>query len=216
LLHWQLVSRPRPASTWHLAFTRWNTDDFAREDLANWLLDFTQKVSGAPPTVPSLRRDVDVFLRTYVHSQAKGGVRSAEDTFDCPLVELGLLVQETERGPCRFVRGPKPTLPDEIFAYALLDYWLLNAREERTLSFETLLHGAGCPGGAFQLSENALSERIEHLPEWTDLVYDDTAGMRTVRRRETSGAIEPMAALRRYYGVQPDLGSSEPEMQGVM
>jgi hypothetical protein len=152
LLHWRLVSRPTPASTWHLAFTRWNTDGFAREDLADWLLDFTGGSSGAQTTQASLRRDVEVFLRTYVPSQAKGASRSAEDTFDCPLVELGLLVQESARGAYRFARGPKPTLPDEIFAYALLDYWTLAAGEGQSLSFETLLHRAGGPGGAFQLS----------------------------------------------------------------
>jgi Protein of unknown function (DUF4007) len=216
LLHWRLVSRPSPASTWHLAFTRWNTDGFAREDLAGWLLDFTGGSSGAQTTRTSLRRDVDVFLRTYVPSQAKGWARSAEDTFDCPLVELGLLVQEAERGPYRFVRGPKPTLPEEIFAYALLEYWTDSAREGRTLSFETLLHGAGSPGGAFQLSENALSERLEHLPEWTGLSYDDTAGMRTVRRREGARDPEPMEALSRYYGVQLHVEGYEREMQGVV
>src|SRR5918997_6169892 len=37
LLHWRLVNRPVPASTWHLAFTRWNTDAFSREDLTKRL-----------------------------------------------------------------------------------------------------------------------------------------------------------------------------------
>jgi hypothetical protein len=216
LLHWQLVSRPSPASTWHLAFTRWNTDGFTRDELAEGLLEFTGGSSGAQSTPASLRRDVDVFLRTYVPSQAKGAARSVEDTFDCPLVELGLLVQETERGPYRFVRGQKTTLPDEIFAYALLEYWVIAAGEGRTLSFETLLHEAGCPGGAFQLSENALSERLEHLPEWTGLAYDDTAGMRTVRRKEDAGDPEPMAALRRYYGARPEVEGFELETQGVV
>ncbi len=216
LLHWQLVSRPSPASTWHLAFTRLNTDGFTREELAEELLEFTGGNSGAQTTRASLRRDVDVFLRTYVPSQAKGPSRSMEDTFDCPLVELGLLVQETERGPYRFVRGQKTTLPDEIFTYALLEYCVHAAGEGRTLSFETLLHGAGSPGGAFQLSENALSERLEHLPDWTGLTYNDTAGMRTVRRKETVSGPEYIAALRRYYGAQPEVEGFEREMQGVV
>lgn len=217
LLHWRLVSRPSPASTWHLAFTRWNTDGFDREGLTDWLFEeFSGGNSGAQTTRSSLQRDVDVFLRTYVPSQAKGAARSAEDTFDCPLVELGLLAQETERGPYRFVRGRKPTLPEEIFAYALLDHWVLAAGEGQTLSFETLLHGAGGPGGAFQLSENALSERLERLPEWTGLAYDDTAGMRTVRRQDPADGPKPMSALRRYYAAQPNVGSYEREMQGVV
>jgi hypothetical protein len=92
LLHWRLVSRPRPASTWHLAFTRWRTDRFVREELVEWLSRFARRVSGARPTPASLRRDVDVFIRTYAPAQAKRE-RPIEDTFDCPLVELGLLIE---------------------------------------------------------------------------------------------------------------------------
>ena len=215
LLHWRLVSRPSPASTWHLAFTRLNADSFTREELADGLFEFTGGSSGAQTTHASLRRDVDVFLRSYVPSQTKGASRSAEETFDCPLVELGLLIQDTERGPYRFARGQKPTLPDEVFAHALLEYWNNAAEGGRTLSFEKLMHGAGGPGGAFKLSENALSERLEHLPEWTGLAYDETAGMRTLRRRETAGAPEPMAALRRYYEAPPEVETFEREMQVV-
>jgi Protein of unknown function (DUF4007) len=162
LLHWRLVSRLNPASTWHLAFTRWNADRFGRDELVDWLLGFARGVSGAPPTRASLRRDVDVFIRTYVPAQAKRE-RPLEDTFDCPLVELGLL-EEIERGLYRFARGPKTTLPDGIFASALIDYWLLRTPNEQSLSFETILHGLGSPGGAFKLSENALAERLERLP----------------------------------------------------
>jgi hypothetical protein len=198
LLHWQLVSTASPASTWHLAFTRWNTDRFGRDELVGWLLGFAQRVSGTRPTPTSLRRDVDVFIRTYVPAQAKRE-RPLEDTFDCPLVELGLL-EEVERGLYRFARGPKPTLPDGIFASALIDYWLLSAPNERTLSFESILHGPGSPGGAFKLSENALAERLERLPEWTGLTFDDTAGMRNVLRTSAGAEFDPLRALARYYG----------------
>jgi len=201
LLHWQLIKKPRPASTWHLAFTRWNTDRFGRDELVDWLLGFARSVSGTRPTRASLRRDVDVFIRTYVPAQAKRE-RPLEDTFDCPLVELGLL-EEVERGLYRFARGPKPTLPDDIFVSALIDYWLLRAPNERTLSFESILHGLGSPGAAFKLSENALAERLERLPEWTGLTFDDTAGMRNVLRTDAGAEFEPLEALARYYGSEP-------------
>jgi hypothetical protein len=102
-----------------------------------------------------------------------------EDTFDWPLVELGLLI-ETERGVYRFARGPKPKLPDDIFRYALIDYWMVRAPNTSSLSFEAILHGPGSPGGAFKLSENALAERLERLLDWTGLTLSDTAGTRNV------------------------------------
>ncbi len=213
LLHWRLVSRPSPASTWHLAFTRWRTDRFVRDELVEWLSRFARRVSGTRPTPASLRRDVDVFVRTYAPAQAKRE-RPMEDTFDCPLVELGLLV-ETERGVYRFARGPKPTLPDGIFASALIDYWLLTAPDTSTLSFDAILHGPGSPGGAFKLSEIALAERLERLPRWTGLTFSDTAGTRNVLRTGVED-FDPLETLGRYYGSAPKRTRASEEAQGVL
>ena len=213
LLHWKLVNRPRPASTWHLAFTQWRTDRFVRGELVEWLSGFARRVSGARPTPASLQRDVDVFIRTYAPAQAKRE-RPIEDTFDCPLVELGLLI-ETERGVFRFARGPKPTLPEGIFAAALIDYWQLNAPDAKTLSFDAILHGPGSPGGAFKLSESALAERLEHLPDWTGLTFSDTAGMRTVLRTEADD-FNPLEALGRYYGSAPKRTRDTEAAQGIL
>ena len=213
LLHWQLVSRPSPASTWHLAFTHWRTDRFVRDELVNWLSGFARRVSGTRPTSASLRRDVDVFIRTYVPAQAKRE-RPMEDTFDCPLVELGLLI-ETERGVYRFARGPKLTLPDGVFASALIEYWLLTAPDTNTLSFDAILYGPGSPGGAFKLSENALAERLERLPDWTGLTFSDTAGTRNVLRTECED-FDPLEALGRYYGSNPKRTRDTEEAQGIL
>ena len=57
----------------------------------------------------------------------------------------------------------------------------------RLLTFETILRGPGSPGAAFKLSENALVERLEGLPDWSRLEYDDTAGLRVVLRRDLTG-----------------------------
>ncbi len=200
LLHWQLVRNPGRSSTWYLAFTRWGSERFTRDQLIDWLM---RLVAAEQPrtqaTSASLRRDVEVFLRTYTPSKTRRDL-PAEDTFDCPLVELGL-IRDEDGGVYGFVRGPKPTLPDEIFSYALMDYWKSAASQQRTLSFESILYGAGSPGGAFQLSENALAERLERLPAWTGFGYDDTAGLRVVLRREHQLAeeLEPTRALERYY-----------------
>jgi hypothetical protein len=123
-----------------------------------------------------------------------------EDTFDCPLVELGL-IREVERGTYEFVRGVKSSLPDVVFIFALHDYWQQTAASQHTLSFETLLYGAGSPGGVFKLSENALVERLEHLPTWCRLTYNDTAGMRLVlRQSQLGGQLDLLTILSQYYG----------------
>jgi hypothetical protein len=195
LIHWLLVRRPEKASTWYLAFTCWNTEEFTREKLTNWLWKKVIENPGTRATHSSLKRDVDVFLRTYVPARVTG-TRPLEDSFDCPLVELGLIT-ELDGKTFQFSRGHQPSLPDDIFIYALIDYWQLNAPKQNTLSFEKLLHGEGSPGAAFRMSENALVERLERLPTWSQLVYDDTAGMRTVLRRNPP--VQPILALEHYY-----------------
>jgi hypothetical protein len=197
LLHWRLVSRGDRASTWYLAFTRWNVELFTREQLADWLLKTVRTTPAVRATASSIRRDVDTFLRTYTPVPASRDL-PLEDTFDCPLVELGL-IHEVEKGLYRFVRGPKGSLHDLIFVHSLLDYWHRVAPEQSTLSFETILHGLGAPGGAFKLSDNALAERLEKLPRWTGLVFDDTAGMRNVLRQSQGPLPSPIGVLKRFY-----------------
>lgn len=200
LLHWQLVRNPIRSSMWHIAFTRWSSERFTRErliDHVSRLVALEQPRTQA--TEASLRRDVEVFLRTYTPSRTRRDL-PPEDTFDCPLVELGL-IRNRDDGVCEFVRGQKATLPDEIFLYALTDYWDSAASRQETLSFENILYGAGSPGAAFRLSENALAERLERLPGWANFGYDDTAGLRVVLRRDGNrdGQSEPMRVLERYY-----------------
>lgn len=72
LLLWQLVRNPSRSSTWHLAFTRWSSERFTREQLIDWL---SRLVASEQPrtqmTPASLRRDVEVFLRTYTPSKTR-------------------------------------------------------------------------------------------------------------------------------------------------
>ncbi len=201
LLHWNVVSHPEKASTWYFAFTQWNQETFTRQELIDWLFRLSENHPTARSTKGSIERDVGVFIRTYVPAEVKPTL-PLEETFDSPLVELGLLrVAEGGKGSKEvygFVKGPKPMLPDDIFIYALLDYWQRVAPGRQTLAFETLLHGRGSPGAAFKLSENAFVSILERLPRWTGVRFDDTAGMRQLLAYAPEMP-EPLAVLERYY-----------------
>lgn len=197
LLHWQLVDSPEIASTWSFVFTHWNRDVFSRADLLEWLVVVAEKGADKRTSRNSLKRDLDVFMRTYVPSR-QDGRRSLEDTFDCPLVELGLL-RRIEGDLYRFDRGPKPGLPVEVFAFALARYWSKRAKEQETLSFERLLYGPSSPGGAFKLTESSLATLLESLPTWTSLEYDETGGLRLLIRRDPKKLRDPLQFLERYY-----------------
>jgi hypothetical protein len=200
LLQWQLTRRSDRASTWHYAFTRWNRAVFTRDELVAWLLGVVRQGGTSRASKASIQRDVDVFLRSYTPRQDKGK-RPVEDSFDCPLSELGL-VTEIEDGLYGFARGAQPTLPVSGFAYSLLDFWQLHAPAQETLGFERILHGQGSPGGAFQLSEPALVELLENLPKASGMRYDESAGMRRVVRDHPSTSQKALEILGAAFAVQ--------------
>ena len=194
LLHWQLAATPSPASTWHLAFTCWSERIFSRDELARWLLKEAGANGATRCSTGSIARDADVFLRTYLPAR-EDKRRPVEDGFDCPLAELGLL-RRVDRGHFAFERGPRPSLPDGIVAFAVADFWRRTASEQRTLALERALFGAGSPGGAFKLRDRDLVERLERLPASTGLRYDETAGQRAIYREKPRA---PLDLLSDYY-----------------
>jgi hypothetical protein len=195
LLHWKLVETPERASTWHYAFSRWQKDEFTKEELTQWLADQAATSSATRATVSSIARDVDTFVRSYVSPRSQRVL--LEESFDSPLVELGL-IRSLDGKHFTLSRGAKPTLPMEVFVFAMLRFWELVAPNQSTLQFEQLLYGAGSPGRAFLLSENAFVAVLERLPRWTGLSYDESSGLRRVtRHRSVDGGL--MGVLERYY-----------------
>lgn len=207
LLHWLLARGGERASTWYLAFTRFSASVFSRDQLAGWIHDLVRDVPTVRATPVSLRRDVEVFVRCYVPVNPTRDL-GREDTFDCPLVELGL-IEEIERGLFRFVRGAQPSLPAEVLVYSLIDYWNSRFPGRHSISFEALQYGPGGPGAAFKLTESAMAERLEQLPEWTGFVYDETAGMRVLRWKGMGRGDPwdgmPLEVLARYYAGQSEV-----------
>ena len=199
LLHWQLASRPAPASTWHLVFTRYAESVFTRDELAWWLLRCARGDGNRRTSESSIRRDLDVFLRTYLPAQ-ENSRRPLEDGFDCPLAELGLL-EKVGAGRFALRRGHRPSLPEEILLYAVLDFWERQAGAQQTLAFERLQFDPGSPGAAFRLDDRSLVSMLERLPTGLGVRYDETAGMRVLQREgDWSGRCRPFTALERYYG----------------
>lgn len=195
LLHWKLASKLEKGSSWFLAFTRWGAPNFTKDRLSKWVLGMIESVPAARATPNSLKRDIDVFVRTYVQSRKKQ--KFFEDSFDCPLVELGL-INEIELGVYEFTREKRASLPDEVFIYALHEYWQYNYPNQNSISFEMVQHGPGSPGRVFGMTENALFERLEKLPKWAGMALDTTAGMRSIFRISKK-MLDSIEILTRYY-----------------
>ena len=167
---------------------------FTRDELADWLLRCAHD-SGSRRTSPaSIRRDLDVFIRTYLPARTHAR-RPLEDSFDCPLVELGLL-RPAGAGRFELRRGARPSLPVPILLFATLEFWRREAADQRTLPLERLLFDPGSPGAAFRLGARDLIGMVEDLPGRWGVRYDETAGMRLLLREREC---DPFEVLRDYY-----------------
>lgn len=198
LLHWQLVSRVVVASTWHYAFTHWNQNVFSKDQLAKWIFQVAKQSNATRSSEPSIQRDAEVFIRTYAPVAAGDRRRPIEDSFDCPLGELGL-IRQLDEGYYQFRQGPKPSLPSHMLAYALLEYWNRYADAQETLNLERILYDPGSPGAAFKFDDAGLIKALEALPKECGVRYDETAGLRLVQRVSRKAFEEPNQLLINYY-----------------
>lgn len=195
LLHWVICSHREKCTTWAWAFGVLDRQAFTRDEIVRELV---KADLGARVTAASLARDVDVFLRTYVPSRSGRGM-PVEDTLDGPLVELRLLRERPGEKRYEFVRGPKPSLDAVTFGFAMLEFWQRVAADRESLSVEEVLHHHASPGRIFKLDPDSTMSRLESAEQWSSgaLVFDDTAGLRQLLRRQR---IEPLAWLRAQRG----------------
>jgi hypothetical protein len=197
LLHWHLVTNEARSTTWCWAFNLLHSNEFTRESIADVMSHELLRRGIKGPSGHSMRRDIDCFVRTYAAPMVTRGA-VLEDSLDCPLIELGLLLEDAASGTLQFRRGFQRSLAPEVFVYALLDFWEKVARDRESLAFPEIAYAFGSPGAAFKLDESSLAERLERLEDATDgvLAYVETAGLKQVYRRS---AVSGMDMLGRYY-----------------
>lgn len=202
LVHWCLAGMAPRSTTWWWVFNRITTQTFNRETVVANLMDFAAERRSRVSAM-TLKRDVEVCLRCYL---ARRDGKEADDAAEPLLADLAL-ISESPSGTFQFRRGPKPTLPDALFAYALSQYWekrdAATGLGQNTLSFESIAHDYGSPGRVFKLDESSVAERLMSLEETTGgaFIWTDSAGLRQVSRPH--GPIEladSMKLLRRAYG----------------
>lgn len=184
LAHWRLAGIGSRATTWYWLFNRVSLPTFSRDELEGPLAEFALGLDPRkkPLSSSTISRDIETCLRSYA-PRAAGG--SPEDFAEPMLGELGL-IGEQRKGHFSFRRGPKATLSDGMFAFALLDYWPKAAPGLSSMAFETVAYGDGSPGRVFKLDEESVAERLLSLEEITGgaMSWTDTAGLRQIHRRE--------------------------------
>ena len=201
LIHWQITANINQATAWYWAFNVFRENQFEpdifKEKLYEWTLQ--EKEAMRPVSDNTLQRDVNCFIRTYCHSRHSANAAIAEETFDCPLVELNLIAELPNSNRYEFQRGEKETLPIEHVGAVLIAFWDSRFPEREAMPFRDLMYASLSPGRTFRLDENTMVMHLEKLERLTDgaLQYDETADLKQVYRRRD---LNPMELLKRYYG----------------
>lgn len=196
LIHWLLVTNGARATTWYFAFNALHQPDFTRTSLERAIADLAKRLPDTRASDSTLKRDVDVFIRTYVSVGNSSGSHT-EESLECPLTELGLIYEQARHSVFAFVRGPKDSLPDPVFVYALWDY-ARHRPEQRSLTFDELAYGPMGLGRVFKLDEPSLAERLDRLVAVTAGAwqFSETAGYKQV---VFVGEVDPIRLLQEYY-----------------
>jgi hypothetical protein len=181
LVHCQLAARPEK-TTWFWVFNHYPAITFDRDHLVNGLSRLAKDRQWSRVAATTIRNDIACFIRTYVPQQPSGQAGN-DDALESPLTELGLIKAIGKRDGFRFVRGPKSTLGDGVFVYALLEFWSRYSTAA-TLSFEAIAHEPGSPGRVFLLDENDVADRLAAVDSVTQgkLRWSETAGLKQVIR----------------------------------
>lgn len=178
LIHWQLAGRriftsfsKHRSSTWYLLFNTYISSDFNHQDIINHIKKYISDNGKKNTAEMTIKRDVETCIKGYSPNSV---TKSIEDITEPMLAELNL-IKQTENGRLCFRRGAKSSLPDGVFDYALIMYWLAVGGNENSLSLDEISFGDGSPGRVFKLDEESVAERLFSLEERTGGIFTWTS-----------------------------------------
>ncbi len=204
LLHWQLLRPPCRAPAWWAIFNDLHSPEFSDESLLEQLRRFRDERGWAEVVDNSLDKDVRCVLRMY--GSVTKGRDLLEDSVDSPFAELGLIrpVPGDSR-EWRISTGAKRDLPDDIVAYACLDYAELIETEAKVLGVAGLARNEGSPGRALALNETSLGDALTRFSEQGVIELTHAAGNRQLVLPAAPAQIR-RAILNCYYEGQQRRG----------
>ncbi len=180
LVHWQVASTHEKTTTWWFLFNHITQQVFDRDFIVSSLTSLVTEHK-LRISIATLKRDVECCIRSYV---PRLGGDSPEEMSEPLLGELGL-IQQNAKSAFDFRRGSKRSLPDGVFAFALLDYWERMPHAGSVMAFDRVAYDYGSPGRVFKLDENAVADRLMALEDLTrgQIQWIEQAGIRQVTRR---------------------------------
>ncbi|WP_282610852.1 DUF4007 family protein [Pelagibius sp. Alg239-R121] len=195
LLQWMIAGRPERSTTWYYAFNHLAPQVFDHDAVATPIGELCHARGWTRASAATIKRDVECFLRSYVPATSK---KFTDDSMEPVLAQLGLIRAVSSKS-FEFRRGPKPSLPDGVFLFALTEFWRRHAIDQNTLSVESIAYESGSPGRVFKIDEASLTDRLARIGESSNnaFIWSDTAGVRNVARRKPD--VDPIMFLPSAY-----------------
>lgn len=186
LVHWQLASQPHRSTVFWFLFNQLNSQYISRDDIQEGLIALAEK-SGKKVSSQTIRRDVEVCLRSYVPFMA-GRNKAVTEEFIEPLLSSLGVINVVNKDVVEIPRATRPTLSNGLFVYALMDFWQTRLDNTSSLDYFQIAHAIGSPGKVFRLDEISLTRRLEDLETFTqgELTWTEQSGIKTVLRRKSA------------------------------
>jgi hypothetical protein len=204
LIHFLLCFDDEQLTAYRYFFNYSSSIYFEKTKLVDDLFDDLVHLTGSSSVnKATIKKDVDCFLATYADKYRSELKKKSvdEDYFASPLTELGL-VNDLGRGFYQCDLDERPSLPMEIFTYALVEYFkFANAESQsRQISFEDVLSKPLSPGRIFKLSEAELGRMIDEAVTELNgsITWVDSLGLKQVSIDKTL-LDKPKDLLDDYY-----------------
>lgn len=199
LLHWLICTNTQYSLfAWECLFNRWPTTEFSATDV----VDTFRRESGQnkEASMVTLRQHWDVFLHSY--RPPRGG--KGEDHLDSALSALGLIREVGERQNAlgkweplyTFDIGQKTSIPQQLFAFFIHDWWNRKFPAEKTISLQEIVSGEHSPGRLLKMQEKEILLRIENLARIQPKVFQltESANVRLLQRIKDQSGHEALVA----------------------
>ena len=200
LLHWLIsTNRKAPFFAWECLFNRWPSPEFSASPVLEAFHRELEKNSRAASMV-TLRQHLEVFVHSYRPIRRN----AAEDHLDCALSVLDLI---QEAGGRRSVTGkwepiysfdtsPKDSIPQQLFAFFIHDWWNNTFPAEQTVPLMELVAGDHSPGRILKMPEAEILERVADLTSSQPKTFQitESANLRQFRRFQLCDSYEDLQA----------------------
>ena len=201
LLHWNLCSTGSSTPTWYWASNFLASTAFTQTTLVAMLSDWVRELGWDDVAASTLQRDLECMVHSYCARRI--GPKAPLESLSCPLQGLGLVDWEANSAFLRWSTGSRPSLPVEVFLYALCEYWCTTGGTHRvSLDIQEICFAEGSPGRVFRLDEESVLDYVDQIATVTagSLVLERTPLVNRVVARKPVTKDLRIGILDAYYG----------------